>query len=78
VKIPAVNIDIDMSDDGTAYVVTATPWPTIDSVGYPYKARLPLTRTVHGRFEDRAIPFTSVDLAGFVKKLMATYPKVTV
>lgn len=60
------------------YFVTATPWPTIDGTGHPYTARLPFTRTVHGRWEDRTIPFTSVDLAAFVRKLMATYPKVSV
>lgn len=74
-KVPAVTIDI--TDDGTAYTVTATPWPTIDLLGQPYTARL--IHSVRERYEDRYLNFptkwTPDRLAEFVKKLMSTYPK---
>lgn len=59
--VPAVTIDV--TDDGTAYTVTAYPWPTIDAEAHPYIARLS-----HRRWDD-------VKLAKFLRTLMATYPK---
>lgn len=80
-KVHAVNIDI--SDDGTAYTVTATPWPTIDNPGHPYTAKLVHTRHEFSGPERSeklhfAASWTDRKLASFVKKLIATYPKVSV
>lgn len=74
-KVPAVTLDI--TDDGTTYTVTATPWPTIESLGQPYTARL--VHSVREPYGDRYLNFptkwTPDRLAAFVKKLMSTYPK---
>lgn len=73
--VPAVTIDI--TDDGTAYTVVATPWPTIETAGHPYVARLVHTgewRALSGKVS-RQTQWTADKLAVFVKKLMATYPK---
>lgn len=67
-KVPAVTIDI--TNDGTAYVVTALPWPTIEATPHPFTARLVYS---NGRY---ATKWTDKKVAEFVKKLMATYPKV--
>lgn len=61
-KVPAVTIDV--TDDGTAYTVTALPWPTIESSAQPFTARLGKAK------------WNDVRLAAFIKKLLATYPKV--
>lgn len=72
-KVPAVTIDI--ADDGKAYTVTALPWPTIESSGQPYTARL-----VHTRGGDLLGTYptgwTADKLAAFVRSLLKTYPKV--
>lgn len=60
--VPAVTIDV--TDDGTAYTVTACPWPTIESSGHPYVARL--------------VGWSDVRVAKFIKTLLKTYPTVTV
>lgn len=73
-KVPAVTIDV--TDDGTAYTVTALPWPSIESAGQPYVARL--VHAPRNRYgEAYPTKWTADRLAKFIKTLMATYPKVT-
>lgn len=73
-KVPAVTIDV--TDDGTAYTVTALPWPTIESSAHPFTARLVhAPRRRYG--ETYPTKWTPDKLAAFIKKLLATYPKVT-
>lgn len=76
VKVPAVNVDI--TDDGTAYTVTATPWPTLDGLVHPYTVRLVHTARYIGDKYDYPTKWTTEKLAAFVKKLMNTYPKAEV
>lgn len=74
-KVPAVTIDV--TDDGTAYNVTALPWPTIESEAHPFTARLVHTpRVRYG--ESYPTKWTSDRLAKFIKTLLKTYPTVTV
>lgn len=73
-KIPAVTIDV--ADDGTAYTVTALPWPTIESSAQPFIARLVHTHQSGVGWYPGT--WTADRLGAFIKKLMATYPKVNV
>ena len=73
-KVPAVNIEITETEK--SYVVTATPWGTLDASAHPFRAELHKQR--FDRYGVQREGHTADSTAKFVRKLMATYPKVSV